>query len=108
MKPRNLLRILLLFVLCSLVGCGYLRPYHVPIQQGNVLETKVVNQLAIGMSKEDVEDLLGTPILRNAFADNYWTYVYASQATNGKPAEQKQLVVYFAGNKLVKVEKKNV
>jgi outer membrane protein assembly factor BamE len=107
MNRKTLFRILSVCLFFCLVGCSYVRPYHVPVQQGNVLETKDVQQLALGMSKNEVEDLLGTPVLRNAFADNYWTYVYTNKI-NGKKLEKKQLIVYFAGNKLVKVEKKNI
>jgi len=107
MKGKIFLKISALFLFICLVGCSYFKPYHVDVQQGNILENKVVQQLETGMSKEEVEDLLGTPVLRNAFNDNYWTYIYTSQI-NGGNIEKKQLVVHFSGNKLSKIEKKNI
>lgn len=108
---RVFLRVVLPFLFCLSImgvsGCSYVKPYHAPIQQGNILEAKTVQQLAMGMSKSEVEDLLGTPVLYNAFADNYWTYVYTNQVDGGK-IEKKQLALYFTRDELTKVEKRNL
>ena len=107
MKYKILLKFLTLFLFFCLGGCSYVKPYHAPVQQGNVLDNKSVQQLQLGMSKEETEEVLGTPVLRNAFADNYLTYIYTNQINGGK-IEKKQLTLYFAENKLAKIEKHNV
>ena len=83
------------FASFCLAGCGCLKPYHMPIQQGNILEEQTVQKLKVGMAKDAVADLIGAPVLGNAFADNYWTYVYTNQINGGK-IEKKELVLWFA------------
>jgi outer membrane protein assembly factor BamE len=86
----------------TLTGC--VKPYRVDIQQGNVLDEQVVQKLAVGMSKHEVEELLGAPVLGNAFGSDSWSYVYTNQISGGK-IEKKQLIVHFAKDKLSKIEK---
>lgn len=99
---------LLLFIfigtLFGLSGCSHLHPYHVPVQQGNILEAKTVQQVEIGMSKHEVTELLGSPVLRNSFDDNLWTYVYTSKTDGQQPLKQ-QLTLHFSGDRLVSMEK---
>ena len=107
MKYKNLLQILTIILFFGLIGCSHLHPYHVSVRQGNILEAKTVQRLEVGMSKDEVADLFGTPVLRNAFTDRYWTYVYTKQIRGGT-IEKKHLVLYFSGNRLTKIERQNI
>lgn len=94
------------FGLISLNGC-ILRPYRMDVQQGNILQAATVQQVRIGMTKDEVVDLLGTPMLDNAFARDYWTYVFTSQVNGGK-IDRQEVVIHFTSGKVSKINKQNV
>ena len=94
---------LLLFsvLLISLSSCT---SYKLEVQQGNAVAPEEVSQLKKGMSKAEVIALLGTPLLQDSFQTNRWDYVfYISKA--GKQRERRDLVLTFAGNRLVNIRK---
>ena len=64
---------LVIFFNFSLVGCHMYRP---DIQQGNVIVSKNVNKLRLGMSQATVKSILGNPILIDTFTDNRLSYIY--------------------------------
>lgn len=94
-----------LVLLCGNCGCSYIKPYHVEIQQGNILDASTVKQIHLGMTKDDVIKLLGNPILNNPFDDNTLTYVYNLHSTKGEEVSKQHLNLSFAKGKLIKIEK---
>src|SRR5882757_9427089 len=46
--------------------------YRVPIQQGNLLETKDIDQVAVGMTQAQVRYVLGTPMVVDPFSKDRW------------------------------------
>lgn len=94
---RNTILIFVTVILLS--GC---QPYRVTVQQGNILDKKLVSKLSVGMSKNQVESLLGTPVLTNTFDHNTWTYVSTKQV-NGGAIERQKLIIKFKNDKLVQL-----
>lgn len=94
---KKIITIITLMILCPLMGCVYVPD----VQQGNIIDKSAVNKLHTGMSKEQVRNLLGDPVLTNSFDKNYWTYYYTMQKNGGKIKEQF-LNLYFTNNKLTK------
>jgi outer membrane protein assembly factor BamE len=82
-----------------LVGC---HAYRVEIQQGHIIEEKLLDQVDIGMSKNRIASLLGTPILIDAFSSNTWTYVYNKQEDN--KIEKRRLILEFKDDKLISIQ----
>lgn len=76
--------------------------YRLPIDQGNIITQEMVDQLEIGMSRSQVEYVMGTPLIRDSFSPDRWDYVYTLNK-EGKPAERHQLSAYFQGDKLVRI-----
>ena len=83
------------------MGCAY-RP---DVQQGNVIDPVKVQQLKLGMSKEQVCSIMGDPVLDDAFDKNYWTYTYTKQE-NGGVIHVKQITLKFRNNKLITINGK--
>ena len=77
--------------------------YKLKIQQGNELDAQAVAQLQPGLSRQQVQMLLGTPTLRDPFHADRWDYTYAI-SRNGVVREQQTLTVYFNGDSLARVE----
>jgi len=79
-----------------------LEPYRMTIQQGNNLSQEMVAQLKLGMTREQVRFVLGTPLLMDVFHADRWDYVYYREIPGGK-REQRNLSVVFEKDKLVRV-----
>ena len=93
------MRVPAIFLLCaSLAGCGLV--YKIDVQQGNYLTQDAVARLKVGMSKAEVRQALGTPLLADAFHANRWDY-YFSNVKGSKAADRKRFSVFFQDDKLV-------
>ena len=49
--------------------------YKDDVQQGSVLTRFKINQLRVGMSKAQVQDLIGSPSIIDPFHSNQWDYI---------------------------------
>jgi outer membrane protein assembly factor BamE len=76
-----------------------LRPYKVDILQGNVLTQEQVQSLQVGMAREQVRDILGTPLLTSVFHANRWDYVFTLKS-QGQANQRRQFSVWFKDNRL--------
>ncbi len=73
------------------------------IVQGNLISQDQVNQLKIGMHKEQVRLVMGTPLLHDVFHDQRWDYYYGLGI--GKIELEKHLTLYFDDNdRLARIE----
>jgi outer membrane protein assembly factor BamE len=105
---RVLAAIAALFLVSS---CGSARlsapvvsPYRMEIQQGNFISQEMVSQLKLGMSKDQVRFVLGTPLITDSFHANRWDYVFRRQKSNSSELEHHKLAVIFEDGKLVRVD----
>ncbi len=84
----------------ALPACGIV--YKIDVQQGNYVTQDVVAKLKKGMTKAEVKQLLGTPLLTDVFHSNRWDY-YFSNVKGGKAEDRTRLSVFFDDDKLVAV-----
>ena len=77
--------------------------YKIDINQGNFLSQDMVDRLKVGMTRQQVRQTLGTPLVNSAFRDSRWDYVYEF-ARQGKVREHRQFTVYFTEDKLARWE----
>lgn len=96
----------LLLCVCAL-GSGAC-VYRVPIQQGNFLETKDVDQVAVGMTQAQVRYVLGTPMVIDPFSKDRWDYVYYLKKGQIRTPEQRHFVVYFENGAVSRIERLNM
>jgi outer membrane protein assembly factor BamE len=99
--PRVRIAIALLVCLAATQACVY----RMTIQQGNFLEPRSVDKLEIGMTRSQVRYLLGTPMVPDTFDLDRWDYVYYLKKGRVHGPVHRRLTVYFAGDKVAKVEK---
>jgi len=79
--------------------------YHAPIQQGNLLDAKDIDQISVGMTQAQVRYVLGTPMIADPFSTSRWDYLYYVKRTNMPAAKKQQLVVYFENGNVSKLER---
>ncbi|MGB6145053.1 MAG: outer membrane protein assembly factor BamE [Rhodanobacter sp.] len=77
--------ILPVVALLALAVAGCHIAYTLDVQQGNLLDEKMVDQLKPGMTKHQVLLLLGTPSVRTPFDNSRWDYVSTQSRRGGKP-----------------------
>jgi outer membrane protein assembly factor BamE len=79
-----------------------LTPYKADINQGSVLNRFSINQLKIGMSKKQVQELIGPPSVIDPFHNNQWDYINHSTMGLGEVIHYR-LILKFEGRKLVNI-----
>ena len=85
------LKALLLMMVGLLLGCVH----RIDIQQGNFLEPKDVDRVAVGMTRVQVRALLGTPMVADPFENGRWDYVYYLKKGRWHKPEQRHFIVFF-------------
>lgn len=78
-------------------------PYQIEVVQGNFVSREQVEALRPGMSREQVQQVLGTPLVTSVFHADRWDYVFTIKR-KGLKYEEKKLTVYFSGFVLDRVE----
>jgi outer membrane protein assembly factor BamE len=79
--------------------------YRIDIPQGNFLEQKDIDKLQIGMTKEQVKFVLGSPVVTDAFNHDTWNYVYRFKSgRNEELDKQKKFVMQFENDILTSAE----
>lgn len=84
---------------CGSTNWGF--PYRPDVQQGNWITSNEVAQLQVGMTREQVRFILGTPTLLDIFRTDRWDYPYYNKPGYGKEQERK-FTVWFDGDSLVR------
>ena len=97
------LRLLSLVVLIA--GCSSLEfpgTYRIDIHQGNIISQVMVDKLKVGMTRRQVQYLLGTPLIRDSFSRDRWEYYYSARDSKGETV-QKRVIVLFVDDSLYQV-----
>jgi len=82
---------------------GLITPYRVEVVQGNVVTQEQAAALKTGMTREQVRDILGSPLLTDVFHANRWDYVFTIRRA-GAEAQQRKVVVLFDGERMSSVD----
>lgn len=103
-KPLCLaLAVLIGLSACSAERVSLFPSYKLKVIQGNELDPRAVVSLQAGMSRDQVQLLLGTPLLRDAFHADRWDYTF-NTSRNGIIKDRSNLTVYFENDVLVRAE----
>ena len=88
-------KIILVALLATLfTACSRYQP---TILQGNALDSATIAQIKVGMSRADVLQILGSPLMQDDFRTQRWDYIYYS-VERGQKSEQKNLTLEFNGD----------
>ena len=78
-------------------------PYQVEVVQGNFISAEQARALQKGMTRTQVRDILGTPLVVSMFHSDRWDYVFTMKRKGVEPQRYK-LTAYFSGEALDRVE----
>jgi len=79
--------------------------YRIDIQQGNLLEDEDINQVDVGMTRSQVQFLLGTPMIADSFHRDRWDYAYYFRRGRSPDTIQRWIVVYFQNDRVARIER---
>ncbi len=84
----------------ALSGCVY----RMDVPQGNRIDAAVIEQLKIGMSRNQVEFLMGSPAIIDLYRPDEWHYVYFLKNGGDGSIEKRRIKLAFSGDLLATVE----
>lgn len=75
--------------------------YRLNIPQGNIITQEMIDQLRPGLTKRQVNFILGTPLIKDTFDQDRWDYIYSFQPGGGERM-QETLTLFFDNNQLTR------
>ena len=78
-------------------------PYRIEIVQGNVVTSEQAARVRPGLTRAQVRDILGTPLLADPFHADRWDYIFTIRR-DGMPNQRRSVVVWFEGDALKAIE----
>ncbi len=94
--------VLLLAALAVLAGgCVY----RANISQGNLITQDDLDQVEVGMTKNQVRFLLGTPMIDDPFHANRWDYVYYLKIGRKDADFQRWVSIQFVDNRVTEIQR---
>lgn len=94
---------LLAVVAISATSCGGI-PYRIDVDQGNVIDQQSLSQLQIGMSKEEVQQVLGTSLLSDVFHQDRWDYVQYYKNGRTQSTQEGKVSLFFSNGFLSNIQ----
>ena len=75
------------------------------VQQGNFIEQEKVEQVEIGMTKNQIRFLMGTPMIDDPFNENRWDYVYFLKIGRNQAISKTWVSIIFDENTVSQITK---
>jgi outer membrane protein assembly factor BamE len=111
--PSRASRAVPAWLLVGLCGCTSLQtsdglvsaitPYRMEIVQGNIVTREQAELVRPGMTRQQVRDILGSPLLTSAFHENRWDYVFTIRRQGAEP-QTRRVLVLFDGERLQSID----
>ena len=77
--------------------------YKPTITEGSDLDIESVKKIKIGMTKDDVINLIGTPSINDPFHQDQWDYIHHS-SIDGEKIVYYRLTLIFSGDYLAEID----
>ena len=87
-------------IIVALSGCVY----RLDVPQGNRIDPAVLEQLEIGMSRNQVEFLLGSPAVIDLYHPDQWHYIFYIKFGEDGSIEQRRMTLTFTDDLLSEID----
>lgn len=94
------MRVISLLLLLALAACS---SYKMDIRQGNLVTPEQREKLKVGMTRSQVQTVLGTPLVKDPFHPDRWDYIYRLEHDK-KLVQQARMTLYFKGDNLTRID----
>ena len=96
-------------LLLALNGCAGFGIHRIDIQQGNLVTQEQLGKVKTGMSRLDVRNILGTPLLQDVFHGNRWDYYFTNEQSTrygpfGREFQKYAVTITFENEKVAKID----
>lgn len=85
----------------------FLTVHKIDVQQGNALDAEMANKVKMGMNKEQVQYVLGSPLITDSFHPDRWDYIYLLIPGYGEQ-ERRLLTLIFDRDEVIDINKHNI
>lgn len=82
---------------------GAITPYRIDIVQGNAVTREQAAQIKPGLSRLQVREILGTPLVTDPFHADRWDYIFSLRRPNTQ-IQRRSVVVVFENNLVKSIE----
>tara|TARA_X000001036_G_scaffold416366_1_gene433347 strand:- start:217 stop:591 length:375 start_codon:yes stop_codon:yes gene_type:complete len=96
-KSSFLVTIITIFLLNSCAS----NFYQVPIAQGNIISIEMLSKLEKGLTKAQVQYIMGTPSIKDPFDSSVWNYI-GYEIVGNEVLREIHYSLYFQDEKLDK------
>ncbi len=93
--------ILIAALLTVVSGCVF----RANISQGNLIEQDDLDQIEVGMTRNQIRFLLGTPMIDDPFHKNRWDYVYYLKIGRKDTVAKRWVSILFSGDTVGEIRK---
>jgi len=87
-------------VVISAGGCAF----RMDVQQGNIVELDDLNQVREGMTRSQVQFLLGSPLISDPFHADRWDYTYFYRQGRRRDVSRHWVTIHFEDDRVVRIE----
>lgn len=81
-------------------GCSV---YRLDIQQGNYVDREMLDQLEVGMTRDQVRFVLGTPMVQSPLHPDRWDYPFYYDSLYEARDSVHRLTVYFENDRVSRI-----
>jgi outer membrane protein assembly factor BamE len=78
------------------------KPYVPDVVQGNFISSEQYASLKLGMTREQVRQIMGTPLMASYFHANRWDYVFEFKREGETIGKERRVTLFFQGDQLIK------
>ena len=79
--------------------------YRANISQGNIVEEEDLDQVEVGMTRNQVRFLLGTPMVSDPFHRERWDYVYYVKIGRNDATAKRWVTVLFDDDTVTEIQR---
>ncbi len=80
-------------------------PYTMDVEQGMYITKSQYKQLKLGLTKEKVAFILGSPLSQYLFDKNQWSYYYQKYANNKLNYAYTLTIIFNQNNEVIEINK---
>lgn len=98
------MRLLIPLILVATTACSPV--FKLNTRQGNMIDDEKLEQVEVGMTREQVHYLMGSPLVSDEFTPGRWDYVIYFR-TGGGEEYRRTVSMYFDGDTLQRIDDSN-
>lgn len=98
---KSIALFVLFFALVAASGCVY----RATIAQGNLIKQEDLDQVEIGMTRNQIRFLLGTPMVDDPFHRDRWDYIYYLKIGRKEAGFKRWVSIFFVDDRVSEIRK---